>query len=238
MSSMKKQFCFLLAVLCILTPPFLGGCADMGAGTDEESYKTYFSKVLAVSEEGLVEREISDFNQDTEHVEVVIPHKEYAYIGFKVSKDYAIKISEVAFFLCTSGAEASLDIEFYVSQEFPTKIQGENGDVYLPDANEDTPINGGGAQVYVPETDSAGEVVTRENERDESVLQNSYYSTTVQAGAEWDSCLLEFGSIQTVESEWYIVIKILNNCYDGSVKEKVELTFNHLMFYFDEAEQK
>ncbi len=235
---MKKQICFLLAVLCILTPPFLGGCADMGAGTDEESYKTYFSKVLAVSEEGLVEREIADFNRDTEHVEVVLPHKKYAYIGFRVSEDYTVKISELAFFLCTSGAEVTLDIEFYISQTFPTKIKGENGDIYLPDADEDATPSGGSEQVYVPETDAAGEAVTRENERDESILQNSYYTATVTAGAEWDSCLLEFGSIQTVESGWYIVIKILNNCYDGSAGEKVEFTFNHLMFYFDEAEQK
>ncbi len=235
---MKKQICFLLVLLCVLTPPFLGGCADMGAGTNEENYKDYFSKVLAVSPDGLTEKDIADFNQSTDHVETVLPAKEYAYIGFRVSEDYSIKISEMAFFLRTEDVEETLHIEFYVSKEFPTKIKTENGDVYLPDANDNGSLNDGNEHIYVPETDAAGEQVTRANERDESVLQNNYYGTTVNVSAEWDSCLLEFGTIQTVESEWYIVIKILNNCYDGENADKVAFTFNHLMFYFDEAEQK
>ena len=149
-----------------------------------------------------------------------------------------LKVDEFAFFARTEDVAGVLELEFYVTDELPTKIEDGESDVYFPDSS------GEDNSVYLPETDAtSGEIVEREDgERSDADIfkaEDKYHSESMRVSAEWDSVLLEFDTLQTVKAGEYIVIRISNNCLAVGEREneRISFTINYLMFHFTQAEK-
>lgn len=235
----KKILSVILCVLSVL----LCSCADMGEGLEQDSFKNYFSNVILLSHEGRSERSITAFNgeislENSTEIKDVIDCSDYCYIAFEVADGYVLKVDEFAFFARTEDVAGVLELEFYVTDELPTKIEGGESDVYFPDSS------GEDNSVYLPETDAtSGEIVEREDgERSDADIfkaEDKYHSESMRVSAEWDSVLLEFDTPQTVKAGEYIVIRISNNCLAVGEREneRISFTINYLMFHFTQAEK-
>ncbi len=225
----------MLTLLC--------SCADMGVGDDEDAFKKYFSNVILLSHSGRSERSISAFNAEVSYensteIKEVIDCGDYCYIAFEVADGYTLTVDEFAFFAKTDGKSGTLDIEFYVTDEIPTKIDSGSSDVYYPDSAE------GDNEVYTPETDAdSGDIIDRgENEKGDADIfteDKKYHTDSMHVSAEWSSVLLEFDTPQTVKTGQYIVIRVKTNCLaiEARENERIKFTINYLMFHFENAEQ-
>ena len=244
---MKLFYKLTAFAVCIALLLSLASCADFGAGENEDDFKKYFSGVYLLSKKGLEKYLIEDFNKDIgiEDVEIpiVVPYNEYCYIGFKVSEEYTVSLSEFAFFAKTQGESGVLELEFYVVDKMPTSIKDDNGgDVDIPSPDkEGTQVPSESEQEESSETDVNDETETEIREEDLFIPANKFHTSTFSIGGEWDSVLLEFDGSKTVEPKQYVIVRVNNNCYfssDDEEEEKtpsVSFTFNYLLFHFTDA---
>ena len=243
-----KLLCKLTALaVCVALLLSLASCADFGLGEDEDDFKKYFSGVYVLSKKGLEKYLIEDFNKDISiedtEIPVVVPYNEYCYIGFRVSEQYTVSLSEFAFFAKTQGGSGELELEFYIVDKMPTSIKGDDGsdvDIPSPDGEETQPPSES-EQEETPETDGNDETETEIREEDLFIPVNKFHTSTFSIGEEWDSVLLEFDGSKTVEPKQYVVVRVNNNCYSSSDDEEeektpsVSFTFNYLLFHFTDA---
>ncbi len=234
-----------VGVLLLCAALTFGGtsCVDLGEGLDENSFQQYFSKVWLLSHSGLSLHEVSKFHQYAEgetEIEQVVPMRDYCYIAFCVS-DYTLTVNDFAFFAKTNGGSHTMVMEFYITNELPTRLKDSGSDEYVPlpsdpDENaEDADVD----KTHIYEDDGEGGTVPRE-ETDETELfsEAGYAKSTFEVDEEWDSVYLNFDKPQTVTKGQFIVVRIKNNCIldipDPDIREngQIVFTFNHLMFNF------
>ena len=250
-----KLLCKLTALsVCVALLLSLASCADFGAGENEDDFKKYFSGVYVLSKSGAEKYSIEDFNRDI-HMEdmdipVVVPYNEYCYIGFRVSEEYTLSLSEFAFFAKTQGGDGELELEFYITDKMPSSIKDDGGnDVEIPelDAEETQMPQESDADSETnsdSETETETETETEIREEDLFIPANKFHTSTFSIGEEWDSVLLEFDGSKTIEPKQYVIVRINNNCYfssDDEEEEKtpsVSFTFNYLLFHITDAHKK
>lgn len=235
MKTFKKPMSVLLSFITAFS---LSSCIDMGEGDDENAFKDYISDVFLLSHLGRTRRSIAAFNEDihlgdTDISDDVVGYRAYAYIGFRISNSKDVVVDEFALFMKTESGKHTLDLEFYVSENMPTKLEGTSGEdpVYFPNGD-----NGGDDVLETnPPTDGNGNVIDRENEIKEEDLQGLYFTAQFTISEEWTSTLFEFEVPQEARGGDYIIIKIKNNCAGGDYSEEesdIAFTINYLMFRF------
>ena len=243
-----KLLCKLTALaVCVALLLSLASCADFGVGEDEDDFKKYFSGVYVVSEEGMQKYSIEDFNRDINiedmEIPVIVECEEYCYIGFRVAEKYSVSLSEFAFFARSESGSGILELDFYVVDQMPTSIKnGEGEDVNLPSLDEDE------TQLPDESVQTEGESETETEVYEDEIFDSSkkFYGATFSVSEKWDSVLLQFDDVKTVEDGQYIVVRINNNCYfesDGEEDEEertpsVSFTFNYLLFHFTDAHKE
>ncbi len=219
---------------------------DLGEGDEEDSFHRYFSKVWLLSHSGLSLHEVSKFHQYAEgeaEIEKVVPMRDYCYIAFCVA-DYTLTVNDFAFFARSTDGPHMMVLEFYITDELPTRLKDSGSDAYVPlpsNPNENAP-DAEVDQTYVYEEDGEGETIPRD-EIDETDLFSAagYAKTTFEIDEEWDSVYLGFETPQTVTQGQFIVVRIKNNCIletpDPDIVEdgQIMFTFNHLMFNFSDV---
>ena len=246
-----KLLCKLTALaVCVALLLSLASCADFGAGENEDDFKKYFSGVYVLSKSGAEKYSIEDFNRDI-HMEdmdipIVVPYNEYCYIGFRVSEEYTLSLSEFAFFAKNQNGEGELELEFYITDKMPTSIKDDDGNsVEVPEldtAETQTPPESDANSET--NNDSETETETEIREEDLFIPANKFHTYTFSIGEEWDSVLLEFDGSKTIEPKQYVVVRVGNNCYfssDDEEEEKtpsVSFTFNYLLFHITDAHKK
>ena len=233
----------IVCCLCaIFSMSFYTGCIDLGVGEDENAFKKYFSSVYVLSRTGIKQFNIAEFNRNITLEDMGIPvvpalgYGQYSYIGFRVAGNYEVSVDEFAFFAKTEEEAGQLDLEFYVVEHMPTKIQidDENTSEGVPKDEEQT----GEDSSDDPESDSSGEtdeeskdITEDEVFNDSSLCFVSHFSVQ----KEWNSVLLEFEKVEVIPPKWFIVVRIRNNCYIKNKDEEetppVSFTFNYLMFH-------
>ena len=246
-----KILCKLTALaVCVALILSLASCADFGVGENEDDFKKYFSGVYVLSKSGAEKYSIEDFSRDISmedmDIPIVVPYNEYCYIGFRVSEEYTLSLSEFAFFAKTQSGEGELELEFYITDKMPSSIKDDDGnDVEMPGLDE-------GETQTPPESDansetnsdSETETETEIREDDLFIPANKFHTYTFSIGEEWNSVLLEFDGSKTIEPNQYVIVRINNNCYlssDDEGEEKtpsVSFTFNYLLFHFTDAHKK
>ena len=246
-----KLLCKLTALaVCVALILSLASCADFGAGENEDDFKKYFSGVYVLSKSGAEKYAIEDFNRDI-HMEdmdipIVVPYNEYCYIGFRVSEEYTLSLSEFAFFAKTQSGEGELELEFYITDKMPSSIKDDDGnDVEIPelDAEENQMSQESDADGET-NSDSETETETEIREEDLFIPTNKFHTYTFSVGEEWNSVLLEFDGEKTIEPKQYVIVRVGNNCYfssDDEEEEKtpsVSFTFNYLLFHITDAHKK
>lgn len=233
-----RKILLLILSFCIVSVLFTS-CADMGVGDEEEAFKRYFSNVILLSHDGRTERSISAFNasityENSTEINEVVDHGDYCYIAFQVADGYSLTVDEFAFFVKSETDSGTLQIEFYVTDELPTKIESGDSEVYYPEKAD------GDNSVYIQETESgSGENETRAEKTDKDIFteDKKYHTDSMKISSRWNSVLLEFDTPQTVNDGEYIVIRIKNNCESENENERLRFTINYLMFHFTNAEQ-
>ncbi len=260
---MKKSLKWVALVLCLCAVCSSVACVDLGVGEDEDDYKKYFSSVYLISPNGVTKKKYSYFDSEAELDDVFetnengdiidddfnlddalevkkIGFQKFSYICFKASQDYTLTVDEFAFFARTHSGEGVLDIEFFVSDVFPTKMKDvdDGSDVYIPEDNgEDDEMHN---QTDVAETDEDGNIVDS-GEIDEDIFNSmqSFYSAKFNISEEWDSVHLVFNEPQMVgkgQINKYVVVRIKNNSYIAdSNEESVKFTLNCPLFRFSEV---
>lgn len=238
-----------LAICLSLVFP-LASCADFGAGEDEDDFKKYFSGVYVLSKSGAEKYSIEDFNRDINmedmDIPIVVSHNEYCYIGFRVSEEYTLSLSEFAFFAKTQNGEGELELEFYITDKMPTSIKDDDGnDVEVPELDTaETQMSQESDANSETNSDSETETETEIREEDLFIPANKIHTATFSVGEEWDSVLLEFDGSKTIEPNHYVIVRVGNNCYfssDDEEEEKtpsVSFTFNYLLFHITDAHKK
>lgn len=246
-----KLLCKLTALaVCVALLLSLASCADFGAGENEDDFKKYFSGVYVLSKSGAEKYSIEDFNRDI-HMEdmdisIVVPYNEYCYIGFRVSEEYTLSLSEFAFFAKTQNGEGELELEFYITDKMPTSIKDDDGnDVEMPGLDEgETQTPSESDANSETNSDSETETETEIREDDLFIPANKFHTYTFSIGEEWDSVLLEFDGSKTIQPNQYVIVRVGNNCYlssDDEGEEKtpsVSFTFNYLLFHITDAHKK
>jgi hypothetical protein len=244
-----KILCKLTALaVCVALLLSLASCADFGVGENEDDFKKYFSGVYVLSKSGAEKYSIEKFNRDI-HMEdmdipIVVPYNEYCYIGFRVSEEYTISVSEFAFFARTLGGEGELELEFYITDKMPTSIKDDDGnDVDVPELDTEETQTSQESETD-GETNSDSETETEIREEDLFIPTNKFHTAPFSVGEEWDSVLLEFDGSKTIEPNQYVIVRVGNNCYfssDDEEEEKtpsVSFTFNYLLFHITDAHKK
>ena len=248
-----KLLCKLTALaVCVALLLSLASCADFGAGENEDDFKKYFSDVYVLSKSGAEKYSIEDFNRDI-HMEdmdipIVVPYNEYCYIGFRVSEEYTLSLSEFAFFAKTQTGEGELELEFYVTDKMPTSIKDDDGnDVEMPGLDEgetQTPPESDANSETNSDSETETETETDIREEDLFIPANKFHTSIFSVGEEWNSVLLEFDGSKTIEPNQYVIVRVGNNCYfssDDEEEEKtpsVSFTFNYLLFHITDAHKK
>ena len=246
-----KLLCKLTALaVCVALLLSLSSCADFGVGENEDDFKKYFSGVYVLSKSGVEKYSIEDFNRDI-HMEymdipIVVPYNDYCYIGFRVSEEYTLSLSEFAFFAKTQNGEGELELEFYITDKMPTSIRDDDGnDVELPELDTaETQMSQESDANSETNSDSETETETEIREEDLFIPANKIHTATFSVGEEWDSVLLEFDGSKTIEPKQYVIVRVGNNCYfssDDEEEEKtpsVSFTFNYLLFHITDAHKK
>ncbi len=248
----RRLTVWLLLIAMLMTLP---ACYDMGTGEDEKAFYDYFSGVFLISSAGRKLCFIHQFNasmtlEDSEKIKEVVGAGEYAYIAFMVAPGYTLVVDEFAFFFKADdkdgvdSTERRMVLDFYIADELPTKVKGENGYIYLPDSpTGDQGSEEGDYELYIPETDTNGSAVDRRDEVGENMFNDPGYATgSVLTSQTWRSTLLEFDIPQTVREGQFIIVRVKNNCVseNGPVDptlERVRFTFNHLMFRFTSVQK-
>ena len=190
---------------------------------------------------------------DTE-IPVVVPYREYCYIGFRVDKQYDLSISEFAFFAKTENGTGVLSLDFYVVDSMPTSIKGDDGEVEIPSLDDSADGSDGSSDSSLGDSadgsDDNGDDSTgsADDDSDSTVTEdeiftpiNKFHTSTFLIGEEWDSVLLQFDGSKSVSAGQYVVVRINNNCYFGDETEEdssVSFTFNYLLFHFTDAHKK
>jgi len=240
-----KLLCKLTALaVCVALLLSLASCADFGVGENEDDFKKYFSGVYVLSKIGAGKYSTEEFNRDI-HIEdmdipVVVPYNEYCYIGFRVSEEYTLSLSEFAFFAKTTGGEGELELEFYITDKMPTSIKDDDGnDVEVPELDTaETQMS------QESDADSETETETDIREEDLFIPANKFHTAIFSVGEEWNSVLLEFDGEKTIGPKQYVIVRINNNCYlssDDEGEEKtpsVSFTFNYLLFHITDAHKE
>ena len=247
---MKLLFKLTALAACIALLLSLASCTDFGVGENEDDFKKYFSGVYVLSKSGAEKYSLEDFNRDI-HIEdmdipVVVPYNEYCYIGFRVSEEYTLSLSEFAFFAKTTGGEGELELEFYITDKMPTSIKDDDGnDVEVPELDTaETQMSQESDADSETNSDSETETETEIREEDLFIPVNKIHTATFSVGEEWDSVLLEFDGLKTIEPKQYVIVRVGNNCYfssDDEEEEKtpsVSFTFNYLLFHITDAHKK
>lgn len=220
-------------LLLVITLLFNSACIDLGEGEDENSFQQYFSKVYFISREGVAGYDMSIFSasinlEDTD-IGQVVEQDEYCYICFKTA--YELRIDEFAFHF-VGNENTSMYLDFFISEKMPTKIENGKDVTYLP--KEEDITNESSNEIL--EKDDEGNIVEREDEVSEDILteEKKYFSTIVEVSNKWNSVLLDFEEVKTIEKGSYIIIRIPNNCYTKSdiEFEKVRFSLNYLLFHF------
>ena len=245
-----KILCKLTALaVCVALILSLASCADFGAGENEDDFKKYFSGVYVLSKSGAEKYSIENFNRDI-HIEdmdipVVVPYNEYCYIGFRVSEEYTLSLSEFAFFAKTQSGEGELELEFYITDKMPSSIKDDDGnDVEIPELDaEENQISQEIDADSETNSDSETETETEIREEDLFIPVNKFHTYTFSVGEEWNSVLLEFDGEKTIEPKQYVIVRVGNNCYfssdDGEEKTpSVSFTFNYLLFHITDAHKE
>ena len=248
-----KLLCKLTALaVCVALILSFASCADFGVGENEDDFKKYFSGVYVLSKSGAKKYSIEDFNRDI-HMEdmdipIVVPYNEYCYIGFRVSEEYTLSLSEFAFFAKTQSGEGELELEFYITDKMPSSIKDDDGnDVEMPGLDEgetQTPPESDANSETNSDSETETETETEIREEDLFVPANKIHTSTFSVGEEWDSGLLEFDGSKTIEPKQYVIVRVGNNCYfssDDEEEEKtpsVSFTFNYLLFHITDAHKK
>lgn len=248
-----KLLCKLTALaVCVALLLSLASCADFGAGENEDDFKKYFSGVYVLSKSGAEKYSIEDFNRDI-HMEdmdipIVVPYNEYCYIGFRVSEEYTLSLSEFAFFAKTQNGEGELELEFYITDKMPTSIKDDDGnDVEMPGLDEgetQTPPESDANSETNSDSETETETETEIREDDLFIPANKFHTYTFSIGEEWNSVLLEFDGSKTIEPNQYVIVRVGNNCYLSSNDEgeektpSVSFTFNYLLFHITDAHKK
>ncbi len=220
MKAVKKILILLLMIL-----PLFTSCADLGAGGVEEDYLDYFSSVILMSPDGKTEEKMSTFYEAIElenssTMKDVVDYDDYRLIAFEVADGYTLTVGEFAFFLHTEEKPASLSFEFYVSNELPDSVGG-NEETIPPDDGENP------SDPELTEEDVFGDL-------------DSYHADTFSIETEWDSTHLAFEEEQTVHAGQYIVVRIIENrctCGAQTPEPSVPFTFNYLLFYITNVEK-
>ena len=254
-----KLLCKLTALaVCVALLLSLASCADFGAGENEYDFKKYFSGVYVLSKSGAQKYSIEDFNRDISiddmDIPVVVPYEEYCYIGFRVADGYTVSLSEFAFFARSQSGSGVLELEFYIVDEMPTSIKGEDGsDIELPSHDEEETQSPNESETNDgSETDGENETDSAVREEDLFTTENKFHVSTFSVEEEWDSVLLEFEGSKAVNANQYIVVRINNNCYlsnhdeknvenEDAEEEKIpsaSFTFNYLLFHFTDAHKE
>lgn len=242
MKLLSKLIAFAVCAALVLS---LASCADLGAGENEDDFKEYFSGVYVLSKSGAKKHSIENFNRDINiedmDIPVVVPCEEYCYIGFRVSDQYSLSISEFAFFAKTESGSGKLELEFYIVDKMPTSIKDDEGsDVEIPKLDEEetrTP------QESNSDSEAESDTETKTDEDELFIPTNKFHTSTFSIGEEWDSVLLEFDGTKTVSPGQYVIVRVRNNCYSSTDGEKegtpsVSFTFNYLLFHFTDAHKK
>ena len=246
MKAIQRLIAFAVCIALILS---LCSCADFGAGEDEDDFKKYFSGVYLLSAEGSEKYLIEHFNKDIgiEDTEIpeVVSYKEYCYIGFRVSEEYTVSLSEFAFFAKTQSGSGELELEFYIVDKMPTSIKIEDGgDVEIPSPDEELQPPTEGEQPGDTEGDGEDDAEAEIQEEDVFTPANKFHTCTFSVSEEWSSVLLQFDGAKSVEPKQYVIVRINNNCYSSSDDEEegeeeqtpsVSFTFNYLLFHFTDA---
>ena len=246
---MKLFYKLTAFAVCVALLLSLASCADFGAGENEDDFKKYFSGVYVLSKSGAEKYSIEDFNRDI-HMEdmdipIVVPYNEYCYIGFRVSEEYTLSLSEFALFAKTQNGEGELELEFYITDKMPTSIKNDDGnDVEMTGVDEvETQTPSESDANNETNSDSETETETEIREEDLFIPANKIHTATFSVGEEWDSVLLEFDGSKTIEPKQYVIVRVGNNCYFSSDDEEektpsVSFTFNYLLFHITEAHKK
>ncbi len=220
----------------------------MGAGTDTESYKDYFSGVVLLDRGGRIDESIGIFgeygNAEEHGIKDAVGISNYCYMAFEAADGYTLTVSELAFYARAEEA-GTLNFEIYKVSELPTKLLNKDGtNTVLPDEYGNT-----------DENDGTDETVFTE--------ENKYGTYSFALEKEWNSRHYDLEKSITVSGGEYIVLRFLNNCVlpneveekedtdsakddssitggESSAEEAVEkawlyFTVNYPMFYFDEA---
>ena len=247
---MKPFYKLTALAVCVALLLSLASCADFGVGENEDDFKKYFSGVYVLSKSSAGKYSIEEFNRDI-HMEdmdipIVVPYNEYCYIGFRVSEEYTLSLSEFAFFAKTTGGEGELELEFYITDKMPTNIKDDDGnDVEVPELDTaETQMSQESDADSETNSDSETETETEIREEDLFIPANKFHTCTFSIGEEWDSVLLEFDGSKTIEPKQYVIVRINNNCYfssDDEEEEKtpsVSFTFNYLLFHITDAHKE
>ena len=236
----------------------LASCADFGVGESADDFKKYFSGVYVLSKTSAEKYSIDTFNEnidmDDTEIPVVVPYREYCYIGFRVDKQYDLSISEFAFFAKTENGTGTLSLDFYVVDSMPTSIKGDDGEVEIPSLDDSADGSDGSSDSSLGDSadgsDDNGDDSTgsADDDSDSTVTEdeiftpiNKFHTSTFLIGEEWDSVLLQFDGSKSVSAGQYVVVRINNNCYFGDEAEEdssVSFTFNYLLFHFTDAHKK
>ena len=253
MKLLFKLTALAVCVACILS---LASCADLGAGENEDDFKKYFSGVCVLSKTGAQKYSIEEFNRDISiedtDIPVVVPFEEYCYIGFRVSDEYTVSLSEFAFFAMSQSGKGTLELEFYVVDKMPTSIKNDSGeDVEVPpldgedgEFSDENDQAGGTAEGDQTEGEGSEEETPKDTEDEIFDPLKKFHASTFSVDGEWDSVLLQFDGVRTVEAGQYVVVRINNNCYRPSDDDEAEetpsvtFTFNYLIFHFTDAQKK
>ena len=245
-----KLLCKLTALaVCVALFLSLASCADFGMGENEDDFKKYISGVHVLSKSGAKKYKIDEFNEDIALEDMDIPEivkcEEYCYIGFRMAERYTVSVSEFAFFAKTESGSGVLELDFYIVDKMPTSIKNDDGeDVKLPSLDEEE------SQLPAESVQTSNEDGTDEEpetyEDDVFDPSKKFHGSTFLIGEEWNSVLLQFDGVRTVESGQYIVVRINNNCYSSNDDEEdgeektpaVSFTFNYLLFHFTNAHKK
>lgn len=243
--------CKLTAVaVCAALLLSLASCVNFGVGEGEDDFKQYFSGVYVLSQSGAEKYSIEDFNRDINiedmNVPVVIPCEEYCYIGFRVANGYTVSVSEFAFFARSEAGDGVLELEFYVVDQMPTSIKGDDGeDVSLPSLDETASSTEESTEAEGTDSEGATETETETQLLEDEVFHpsNKIHVSGFSVSEEWDSVLLQFDGAKTLRSGQYIVVRIRNNCYSsqdgGEVgTPPISFTFNYLLFHFTDAHKE
>jgi|GEM_PF-1699325 len=218
----KKKVFFLFIAILIFTLA-LSGCYSLGDGTsNDEEYRENYSDIRLIDHASEVhEYTMEDFYNDQAVNDLISPmseeeRDEYSYILIRSEK--ALSLGEIAIYF-DSTVNANVHVEVFIldADHIPTKVYtGKSGKYTSDECNE-------------PDSaDAVGEV----------------YFTVPGTADKWQELYLtawkdengEAVKRRDIGAGEFIVFRILNNCYDFSLRdfENAEKTLDEVNKEYDE----